>query len=122
MKGFALAMRSGLATRLSLSLHTEVIGDDAGFARLAREWDELLDTSEQRVYFLRSGWHQLWWQSFRPAGAQLFIITVRDAREQLLGLAPLYLRERRTAGIPHVRELTFIGTGIYAQTSESLDL
>ncbi|HKP11668.1 MAG TPA: GNAT family N-acetyltransferase, partial [Blastocatellia bacterium] len=83
---------------------------------------ELLDASEQRVYFLRYGWNRLWWQTLRPAGARLFIITVRDGCGRLAGLAPFYLRERRTAGIPHVRELMFIGTGIYAQTGEYLDL
>src|SRR5438270_2232733 len=111
LKGFAAAMRSGLATRLSL-LHTEVISDDAGLARLAREWDELLDQSAQRVYFLRAGWNQLWWQTFRPPGARLFIITVRDSGGRLAGLAPFYWRARRTAGIPHVRELRFLGTGV----------
>ncbi|MEN3333269.1 MAG: hypothetical protein V7641_2634 [Blastocatellia bacterium] len=114
-------MSSAVATRLSL-LHTEVITDDAGFARLAREWDELLDESVQQVYFLRSGWNHLWWETFRPPGAQLFIITARDGSGRLAGLAPLYLRARRTAGIPHVRELMFIGTGVYVHTGECLDL
>src|SRR5438128_356258 len=113
-------MSSALATRLS-PLRTEVIVDEAGFARLAREWDELLDASEQRIYFLRYGWTQLWWQMLRPPGAQLFIITVRDNSGHLAGLAPFYVCERRTVGIPHVRELMFIGTGIYAQTGEFLD-
>ena len=113
-------MSTALATRLSAH-HAEVVTDEAGFARLAREWDELLDASEQRVYFLRYGWNRLWWQKLRPAGARLFVITVRDGG-RLAGLAPFYLRERRTAGIPHVRDLLFIGTGIYAQTGEYLDL
>jgi CelD/BcsL family acetyltransferase involved in cellulose biosynthesis len=96
--------------------------DDAGLPQLAREWDALLDESAQRVYFLRANWNHLWWQKFRPAGAQLFIITARDAGGRLAGLAPFYLCERRTAGIPHVRELRFVGTGVYAQTGEYLDL
>ena len=114
-------MSSALAIRPSL-LTAEVIADEAGFARLASEWDGLLDESAQRVYFLRCGWNQLWWQRLRPAGGQLFIITVRDEDGRLVGLAPFYLRRRRTAGIPHVRELMFIGTGIHAQTGEFLDL
>jgi CelD/BcsL family acetyltransferase involved in cellulose biosynthesis len=115
------AMSSAAAPRLS-TLCTEVVADEVGFARLAHEWDELLSLSEQRVYFLRHGWNRLWWQMLRPAGAQLFIITVRDGGGRLAGLAPFYLCERRTVGIPHVRELMFIGTGIYAQTGEFLDL
>src|SRR5437868_10179004 len=104
-------MRSAPATRRS-PLRTNVVTDDAGLARLAREWDALLDKSAQRVYFLRSGWCQLWWQALRPLGAQLFVITAREAGGRLAGLAPFYVRERRTAGIPHVRELSFIGTGV----------
>jgi CelD/BcsL family acetyltransferase involved in cellulose biosynthesis len=120
-KGNAQVMSSALATQLTL-LQAEVIADEAGLARLTREWDGLLDESAQRVYFLRGGWNQLWWQRFRPAGGQLFIITIRDEGGRLIGLAPFYLRERRTAGIPHVRELMFIGTAIHAQTGEFLDL
>jgi CelD/BcsL family acetyltransferase involved in cellulose biosynthesis len=50
------------------------------------------------------------------------IILCRDEQGRLAGLAPLYVRQRRTAGIPHVREVMFLGTGIYAQTSEYLDV
>ncbi|MFL6277362.1 MAG: GNAT family N-acetyltransferase [Blastocatellia bacterium] len=114
-------MSSALATGRS-RYQMEITTDAAGLARLAREWDALLDESAQCVYFLRAGWNQVWWQTFRPQGAQLFIITARDLNGRLAGLAPLYLRERRTAGIPHVRELGFIGTGVYVQTGERLDL
>ena len=78
-------MSSAPAAGLS-TLHTEVIADDAGLARLAREWDELLDDSAEQVYFLRSGWNQLWWETFSPPGAQLFIITVRDGSGRLADL------------------------------------
>ncbi len=114
-------MSSGLAPGRS-RYTTKIIADEVGLTRLAREWDALLDESAERVYFLRAAWNQLWWQTFRPQGAQLFIITVRDGRGQLAGLAPFYLRSRRTAGIPHVRELQFIGTGVYVQTGERFDL
>ena len=114
-------MKSGLAPG-RVRYTTAIIADDVGLAQLAREWEALLDQSAQRVFFLRPGWSQLWWQTFRPPGAQLFVITVRDGGGRLAGLAPLYLRSRRTAGIPHVRELRFIGTGVYAETSELLDL
>ena len=114
-------MSSGLAPGRS-RYTTEIITDDGGLAPLARQWDALLDESPQRVYFLRAGWNQLWWQTFRPPGAELFLITVRDDGGRLAGLAPFYLRSRRTVGIPHVRELRFIGTGVFVQTGELLDL
>lgn len=103
-------------------LNTLALTTDTAFDQLQDEWDELLDASDQRVYFLRRAWNQIWWQTFRPADSQLFIITCRNHHNQLVGLAPFYIRQRRTLGIEHVREVLFLGTGIYSQTSEYLDL
>jgi CelD/BcsL family acetyltransferase involved in cellulose biosynthesis len=95
---------------------------DTAFVDLQNEWDELLKASDQHVYFLRRAWNQIWWKTFRPADSHLFIITCRNRNNQLVGLAPFYIRHRHTLGIEHVREVLFLGTGIYAQTSEYLDL
>jgi CelD/BcsL family acetyltransferase involved in cellulose biosynthesis len=99
-----------------------VLTREAALDAISREWDDLLEESDQHVFFLRWSWNRLWWRILRPSGSQLFIITCRDAQNKLVGLAPFYLRQRHTAGIPHVRELLFLGTGIYAQTSEYLDV
>jgi CelD/BcsL family acetyltransferase involved in cellulose biosynthesis len=107
---------------LCSTIRASVTTDEAGFSLLAGEWDQLVDESDQRVYFLRWGWNRLWWRLFRPPGSRLFLITCRDEQGRLVGLAPFYLKQRRTAGIPHVREVSFIGTGIYARTSEYLDI
>jgi CelD/BcsL family acetyltransferase involved in cellulose biosynthesis len=111
-----------LATQAYISLRAAVVTDEAAFNVLRLEWDRLLAESDQRVYFLRWSWNQLWWQVFKPQASRLFVITCRDEQGRLAGLAPLFLRQRRTAGIPHVREVMFLGTGIYAQTSEYLDV
>lgn len=103
-------------------IKASVLTGEAAFDAISREWDELLEESDQHVFFLRWSWNRLWWRILRPADSQLFIITCRDTQNKLVGLAPFYLRQRHTAGIPHVRELLFLGTGIYAQTSEYLDL
>lgn len=104
------------------ALRASVLTDELDFELLAPEWDWLLEQSDQRVFFLRSAWNRLWWRLLRPPDSQLFIITCRDEQGALFGLAPFYLRQRRTAGIPHLRELLFLGTGVYAQTSEYLDV
>jgi CelD/BcsL family acetyltransferase involved in cellulose biosynthesis len=117
-----LLIHSGLATRLSISLRATVVTDDAEFSLLRDEWDRLLAESDQRVYFLRWSWNRLWWRTFKPRGSRLLIITCRDEQGRLVGLAPFYIKQRTTAGVPHVREVLFIGTGIYAQTSEYLDI
>ncbi|HJQ69859.1 MAG TPA: GNAT family N-acetyltransferase [Blastocatellia bacterium] len=103
-------------------LTVEVLADDAAFDRIEGEWDELLESSRQRVYFLRWDWNRTWWRSYRPADSRLFLVSCRDVEGRLVGLAPLYLVQRRTAGIPHVREALFLGTGIYTNTSEYLDI
>ena len=104
------------------TIKASVLTRDLEFDSLRGEWDQLLEQSDQRVFFLRWSWNRLWWRILRPPDSQLFIITCRDKQGTLVGLAPLYLRQRRTAGIPHVRELLFLGTGVYAQTSEYLDI
>ena len=103
-------------------LSVEVLSEQAAFDSLQAEWDELLEESRQRVFFLRWDWVGAWWGSYQPAGSRLFIITCREENGRLVGLAPFYLVERRTAGIPHVREVLFLGTGIYTDTSEYLDI
>ena len=121
-----MPIHSGLATELSTSLSTSlratVVTDAAAFSLLREEWDRLLAESDQRVYFLGWSWNRLWWRIFRPRGSRLLIITCRDEQARLVGLAPFYIRQRRTAGVPHVREVLFLGTGVYAQTSEYLDV
>ena len=96
--------------------------DDLAFEVLASEWDELIGQSEQRVFFLRLAWNRLWWRIFRPANSHLFIITCRDDEGRLVGLAPFYWRQRRMAGIPHIRELLLLGTGVFVRTSEYVDI
>lgn len=118
-KGSNLNMKTGNASSL---LHTEIHTGDLVFDDLGDEWDQLLEASRQQVYFLRRQWNQTWWQIFRPPHSHLFIITCRDADDRLVGLAPLYWRQRANAGIDHIREILFLGTGVFTQTSEYLDL
>src|ERR1044071_10410399 len=117
-----LAIMNSLGLRSATNMRAIVVSEEADFDALAEEWDKLLEESQQRVYFLRWGWTRAWWRAFKPSGSRLMIIACRDGEGRLAGLAPFYVAQRRTAGIPHVREGLFIGTGIYAQTSEYLDM
>jgi CelD/BcsL family acetyltransferase involved in cellulose biosynthesis len=116
-----ITMRGAVANRTRLA-NVQVLTSEREFEALAAEWDELLDDSDQRVFFLRWFWNRLWWEEFRPAGGRLYLIVCRDQAGRLHGLAPLYWQQRTTLGIPHVRDLRFIGTGVFAQTSEYLDI
>jgi hypothetical protein len=113
----AIASRS-VHSRLAV----QVLTSEFDFDRLRWEWDELVDHSEQRVFFLRWVWNRLWWDLFRPPRSRLNLITFRDDSGRLVGLAPLYSINRRTLGVSHIRDLLFLGTGVYAQTSEYLDI
>jgi CelD/BcsL family acetyltransferase involved in cellulose biosynthesis len=110
------------ASRAPLRLETHVITDEPDFDRLADEWDQLLDNSAQRVYFLRQSWGRSWWRNLAPKGATLHIVSCRDGGGRLLGIAPLYRRRHRVLGIPYLRELVLIGTGIEFKSSEYLDV
>jgi hypothetical protein len=60
------------------------------FYELRREWDDLLDANNQYTFFLRPQWNARWWRHYAPRGAELHLITCRDERGTLVGLAPLY--------------------------------
>jgi CelD/BcsL family acetyltransferase involved in cellulose biosynthesis len=107
---------------LSKVLRVEVITSEADFDALKHDWDELLDDSNQRVYFLRWSWNRHWWRAYAPPHGRLYLVTCRDESGQLVGLAPLYWRQASSAAAPLLREVLFLGTGIPITTSEHLDL
>ena len=112
--------------KVAISAHnfsrTAVLTTAEDFDRLREEWDELLDESTAGGYFLRWHWNRIWWDTYAPPHSQLFLITCRNEEGQLIGLAPFYLRQRHTAGIGHLREIVFLGTGTDIKTSEYLNL
>lgn len=117
-----LTGRTTTSTRVNdCGLITSITTDLASFARLASEWDALLDQSDARRYFLRHHWTLAWWQHYAPPAARLFIITCRQPNGQLVGVAPLYENETPVLGVASMRELRFIGTGVETKTSEYLD-
>ena len=103
-------------------LTTAVITSVDEFSRLQCDWDQLLDDSNQRVYFMRWRWNLLWWRHFAPSGSELRILTCRDADGALVGLAPFYLRRHQVFRVFQVRELSFLGTGVGTKTSEYLNI
>jgi CelD/BcsL family acetyltransferase involved in cellulose biosynthesis len=82
----------------------------------------LLERSAQRVFFLRHAWTRSWWRNLAPKGSVLHIVCCRDGSGRLLGIAPLYRRRQRIVGVPYLRELALIGTGIEFKSSEYLDV
>ena len=114
-------MHSGLSDQPK-ALAIDVLRTDRAFELLAGEWDDLLASSDQRAYFLRWHWTKLWWSHFAPPRSRLHIITCREPNGMLVGLAPLYWRQRRIVAVPFVRELALLGMGIELKTSEHVDV
>src|SRR5262249_26782958 len=108
--------------RNSSPLQVSALTEKADFDALREEWDQLVDDSDQGNYFLRWYWNRLWWHTYAPPGSHLYLVACRDESGRLVGLAPFYWRQRRTLGLPHVRELVFLCTGIHFNTSEYLDI
>ncbi|MDI7277938.1 MAG: GNAT family N-acetyltransferase [Anaerolineae bacterium] len=71
-------------------MRVELHRDPAAFDTLCEEWDALLARSAFDTLFLRPAWLGTWWQVFGREGA-LRIVTVRDGRGNLVGVAPLFL-------------------------------
>jgi CelD/BcsL family acetyltransferase involved in cellulose biosynthesis len=121
----ALLETTVLARRVFVSataLQVELLATEAEFDALQTAWDQLLAESDQRVFFLNWSWNRLWWRTYAPPESRLFLLACRDAEGNLLGLAPFYWQQRRWAGVPHIRDLNFLGTGAGIKTSEHLDV
>jgi hypothetical protein len=102
-------------------LDTSILSADSDFDALRREWDELLESSDQQVFFLRWHWVRAWWRCFATPRSQLLLVVCRRPGGQLVGVAPLYVRRRRCYGVVPLREICFLGTGPQ-RASEHLDI
>lgn len=83
-------------------MHITVIHTETEWAKIADEWNQLLDKSISNVPFLRFEYLNAWWQ--RRGGGEwpdsvLYIITAHDDEGNLVGAAPLFL-SKNYAGEP----------------------
>ncbi len=69
---------------------------------LETEWDLLAGENP----FLGFDWVQTWWRHYQTPRVRLFTLAVRDEASQLVGLAPLKVRQTATRG----RVVRFIGS------------
>lgn len=68
------------------------------------------------VPFCQWEWLEAWWRHFRQAGDELFVLAVRDAAGQLVGLAPWYIGRSPLVG----RIVRFLGSGLVCSDYLSL--
>ncbi len=88
---------------LASDLVVACINDESRLAALQPEWDALAGDIPFRTF----AWLTTWWRHYRRRGDRLFVLCVRTARGQLVGLAPLY----RTSSIVRGALLRFLGSG-----------
>ena len=102
------ALRIGAPQLLFHKLHSIEEFDAIGF-----EWDALDAQIHPRTPFTSRLWNALWWKNMRRAGFavrdELRCYAVRDARGELIAVAPMMLSSRPGFGLLRVRELQFFG-------------
>lgn len=78
--------------------------------RLVPAWNDLLAEASEPSIFLCPEWISAWWGAYGgDLDAKLF--AAFDEAGRLVGLAPLYLRRLRLAGLQNVRVLGVMGDG-----------
>src|SRR3990170_87065 len=87
----------------------DCIQTDEAFQALSKEWNRLLNNSSCGNIFITWEWMSSWLEFFKE-DAKLYVIAVRDEKEQLVGIAPLKIAKFSFHGFPY-RQLEFMGSG-----------
>src|SRR5215203_3690479 len=95
-----------MTTRPTWHPTVSIVEDARTFAALEKEWDDLYNSSAQATPFQSWAWLYSWWESYGE-DYELRLVTVRDGRDLLVGLAPLMLEYKRGFS-----KLLFVGTGL----------
>ncbi len=73
-------------------MNLEVLSDPNCFRTLAQEWLNLLGNATTNHIFLTPQFQAAWWKHF--ATGELYIITLRSDRGELIGVAPFYRQDK----------------------------
>src|SRR5207247_10377574 len=93
------ARAPGLAQASSVEpeLSVELVADESSFLGLEPAWDRIAEESNIDHPFLTFAWVRTWWECF-GTGRDLHILVVR-ADDEVIGIAPLMLTEKRMYGV-----------------------
>jgi len=92
----------------SNSYRIRVINSLDTLAGMAKEWNDLLQDSKADTVFLTWDWLHTWTECFLDEHRQLFVLAIY-AGNDLIGLAPWYIRRIRTGGVS-VKRIEFLGS------------
>jgi CelD/BcsL family acetyltransferase involved in cellulose biosynthesis len=90
----------------------EEIGDTVRLRSLANKWNNILSQSESDSIFLTWEWVFNWWQVY-GVGKELRVLVLRDQDEDedIVAIAPFYVRTKKILGGLSINEIRFLGTG-----------
>jgi len=79
----------------SEDIKVKIVDREEDFFLLQHQWNLLIKECERKSLFLCWEWMYTWWEkhSQREKESYLFIITVYDSKEHLIGLLPLWKRK-----------------------------
>uniref|UniRef100_A0A7C1FPW1 GNAT family N-acetyltransferase n=1 Tax=Caldilinea aerophila TaxID=133453 RepID=A0A7C1FPW1_9CHLR len=126
MKGDCLVQDKPVFANKSLgadssALRRIVYGPDAhpnGFEALQTEWNELVRRSRFNSLFLTYDWQTTWWEHL--GNGDLWIVAFRCRQsDELVGIAPLFLREIKEGEDAGKRQFNIVGC---IEVSDYLDL
>ncbi len=71
---------------------------DKDFFSIQYQWNQLLKESDNDNIFLTWEWVYTWWEVF-GGESELFIITVKNDKGDLIGIAPLHIKKTNPGDI-----------------------
>ena len=93
-------------------LKIDVVSDSKAFASLKNQWNRLNDNSPKGAVFNSWEWLYTWWEIYKNDGnRKLYILTVRDRNNELIGIAPFQIVANHLRYFPSSRQILFLGTG-----------
>jgi hypothetical protein len=87
------------------------LGTEKEFYELRDEWEALIEETEDLDFFSTWEWNYSWWKNFKE-DKQLFLITIRDDANTLVGIFPGCIFRYNYFGLLGLKVLQFIGKGI----------
>jgi len=96
------------STHRSTRPSVEIVTSREELEFYAKEWNELLASSDADTIFLTWEWISTWLDSVYPDG-ELLVVFVRDNNARLIGIAPFYLSDIHFLGLIKYRCLRIIG-------------
>lgn len=104
-----LAINSPMDTAVDhADVRVDLLEDWTSIEALQPEWNRLLDESEASSIFLTWEWIRCW-ADVLGTDVRPLVVTVRDGRGQLVGLAPLYRATLLLGGVVPCRVLRVMG-------------